>query len=111
MRMNVEIDRQEPLYERGVPVLIKRDDREDESRMLMARVLRGMQKPANQQLLRMEFTDENDPFFLFYLEVCEEAFHELKKEQNLSINFATFPSKYIELLNLCLQARLDDSIK
>ena len=109
--MSVEIDRQAPLFERGVPVLVKRDGREEERCMLMARVLRGMQKPSTQQLLRIEFTDENDPFFLFYLEVCEEAFHQLKKEQNLSINFVTFPSKFIELLNFCMQAQLDESIK
>ena len=109
--MSVEIDRQVPLFERAIPVLVKRQGREEGRCLLMARVLRGVQKPSNEQLLRMEFTDENDPFFLFYLEVCEEAFHELKKQQNLSINFSTFPSKFIELLNLCLQARVNESIK
>ena len=50
----------------------------------------------------MEVTDDTDPFFLFAMDVNEADFHDLKQDQCLLVDFATFPSKFIELLEKCV---------
>ena len=92
-------------------MLLCHDGREEQRTTLITRVMRGVQKPSNQQLLRMEFTSEHDPFFLYYLEVCEDAFHELKQEQSLRVDFAMFPTKLIELLNFCAQTNDEETLR
>jgi spindle assembly abnormal protein 6 len=47
-------------------------------------------------------TDENDPYFLYVLDVGEQDFHHLKRDQSLLVEFPVFPSKMIELIELCL---------
>lgn len=42
-----------------------------------------------------------DPFFLYSLQVTEQDFHLLKKDQCLLVDFKSFPAKVIELLDLC----------
>ena len=49
----------------------------------------------------MEITSERDAFFLYTLQVSEEDFHDLKRDQSLLVDFASFPSKFVELLKLC----------
>jgi hypothetical protein len=56
-------------------------------------------------VLRVEVTDDDgvDPFFLFLWSVSEEEFHELKAQQRLLVDFASFPANLIELLECCLK--------
>lgn len=56
-------------------------------------------------MLRVEVTDDDgvDPFFLFLWSVSEEEFHELKAQQRLLVDFASFPANLIELLECCLK--------
>jgi spindle assembly abnormal protein 6 len=56
---------------------------------------------VRERLLHVEITDEADPYFLFTLDVGEEDFHELKRDQALLVDFDTFPRKFIELLDRC----------
>lgn len=56
---------------------------------------------ANQQVLTMELTDEQDPLFLFQLSCSEQDFHILKSEQQLLVDFQAFPQSFVELLNFC----------
>lgn len=59
-------------------------------------------------MLAIRLTDGKDPFFLYNLEVSEPDFHTLKKEQGLLVDFSTFPSNVISLLDLCVsQAQLE----
>uniref|UniRef100_A0A3Q2DXM9 Spindle assembly abnormal protein 6 homolog n=1 Tax=Cyprinodon variegatus TaxID=28743 RepID=A0A3Q2DXM9_CYPVA len=53
------------------------------------------------QDLLVKLTDDADPFFLFTLPVSEEDYQSLKVQQGLLIDFASFPQKFIDLLNLC----------
>uniref|UniRef100_H2ST93 Spindle assembly abnormal protein 6 homolog n=1 Tax=Takifugu rubripes TaxID=31033 RepID=H2ST93_TAKRU len=53
------------------------------------------------QDLRVKLTDDKDPFFLFKLSISEEDFQSLKVQQGLLVDFASFPQKFIDLLNLC----------
>ena len=61
--------------------------------------------PLVAQLLRVQITSEEDPFFLHSLEVSEEDFQTLKVEQSLLVDFSTFPSKLIELLQEGIRCR------
>lgn len=61
------------------------------------------------QVLRVQLTSEADPFFVNTLEVSEEDFQTLKVEQCILVDFATFPFKFIELLEKCIEARTQTS--
>lgn len=50
----------------------------------------------------MQLTDESDPFFLYTLKISEEEFQTVKADQSILVDFAEFPSKFLELLRQCL---------
>jgi spindle assembly abnormal protein 6 len=54
-------------------------------------------------------TDENDPYFLYVLDVGEQDFHHLKRDQSLLVEFLVFPSKLIELIELCLNSNANST--
>eukprot|EP00899_Mesostigma_viride_P012145 jgi/Mesvir1/20931/Mv08002-RA.1 len=54
--------------------------------------------------LRMQVTNERDLFFLHTMEVNEDDFLNLKAEQSILVDFSTFPSKMVELLELCIES-------
>jgi len=54
------------------------------------------------QVLQVQITNELDPFFFYSLEVNEDDFQSLKVEQCILVDFATFPYKFIELLEQCI---------
>ncbi|MEQ2186197.1 Spindle assembly abnormal protein 6, partial [Goodea atripinnis] len=57
--------------------------------------------PVHRKDLLVKLTDDTDPYFLFTLPISEEDFQSLKVQQGLLIDFASFPQKFIDLLNLC----------
>ncbi|KAM3876236.1 spindle assembly abnormal protein 6 homolog [Diretmus argenteus] len=58
--------------------------------------------PIHKRDLLVRLTDDVDPYFLFNLSISEEDFQSLKVQQGLLIDFASFPQKFIDLLNLCI---------
>lgn len=56
-------------------------------------------------MFRVEITDDDgaDPYFLYLWSVSEDEFHELKQQQRLLVDFLTFPTNLIELLQCCLK--------
>ncbi|KAJ3277145.1 Spindle assembly abnormal protein 6 [Terramyces sp. JEL0728] len=66
-------------------------------------------KPVNIKISQLNFqlTDDNDPFFFFYLDIIEQDFHLIKQDQGLLIDFVEFPSKLIELLEACISSGRD----
>ena len=50
-----------------------------------------------------QVADDKDPYFLYLLDVGEQDFHFLKRDQALLVEFGVFPSKFIELIEWCLQ--------
>jgi len=58
---------------------------------------------AGKKMLQLRVSDANDPFFMFQLDLGEEDYHQLRREQNLFVDFANFPYRLIELLQRCLQ--------
>lgn len=65
--------------------------------------------PNRPKVLQITLTDEQDPYFLYQLEISEDEFVELKNEQNLLVDFAEFPWKFIELLEECIRASTTSS--
>uniref|UniRef100_A0A671X9T8 Spindle assembly abnormal protein 6 homolog n=1 Tax=Sparus aurata TaxID=8175 RepID=A0A671X9T8_SPAAU len=59
--------------------------------------------------LLVKLTDDIDPYFLFNLSISEEDFQSLKVQQGLLIDFASFPQKFIDLLNLCYSEQETDN--
>ncbi|XP_053709936.1 spindle assembly abnormal protein 6 homolog [Synchiropus splendidus] len=78
--------------------------RDCEERKLNIRVTIELQlttSPVHKRDLLVRLTDDADPYFLFNLSISEEDFQSLKVQQGLLIDFASFPQKFIDLLNLC----------
>uniref|UniRef100_A0AAQ4QIV5 Spindle assembly abnormal protein 6 homolog n=1 Tax=Gasterosteus aculeatus aculeatus TaxID=481459 RepID=A0AAQ4QIV5_GASAC len=69
------------------------------------RALRGLR--GEDLLVRL--TDDTDPYFLFNLSISEDDFQSLKVQQGLLIDFASFPQKFIDLLNLCYSEQKSDT--
>ncbi|KAJ0402844.1 hypothetical protein ATCC90586_004531 [Pythium insidiosum] len=104
-----QFDRERPLFDRRLHVLVQYADREEKLQPLTIRLLHGVRQSATksqkERVFRVEITDDDgvDPYFLYLWSVSEEEFHELKQQQRLLVDFQTFPSNLIELLQCCLK--------
>lgn len=101
MASTSEWQEHEVIYHGSVPVVLKSADREDRSTALTVAITHSTGQPRNQKVLHVQLTDESDAFLLYTLEISEDDFHALKTEQNILVDFPTFPSKFIELLRQC----------
>lgn len=70
-----------------------------------------MSNPLTKKELVVRLTDEKDLFFLYTLCIGEEDFQSLKVQQGLLVDFASFPQRFMNLLNSCLQDENKDSPK
>lgn len=89
----------EPVTEK-VLVMIRSSDREEKSCVLDVHISMSQIASSHHQVLAIEITDEQDPFFLYAMEIGEQEFHSLKHEQSLLVDFLTFPHKLLELLRM-----------
>ena len=112
-----ELDRANPFFDQRIPIEVRKPEYFDrkEIQYLTLRVLSGSRSSGGhhshvsssnnnhvgliggsnshgssnkEKLLHIEITDDNDPFFLYTLDVGEEDFHELKRDQSLLVDFA-----------------------
>lgn len=101
-----ELHRESPLFDRLLPIQITDDVHDNRGTNLVLRILKGSQPTASagqiESVLHIEVTDDNDPCFLFYMDVGESSFHILKRDQAILVEFKVFPVKLIELIELCL---------
>lgn len=63
------------------------------------------------QDLQIEITDEDDPYIFYSLRMSEEDFSILKSQQGLLIDFSSFPSKFVQLVERCLSEHQTESPK
>ncbi|PRP85424.1 spindle assembly protein [Planoprotostelium fungivorum] len=56
------------------------------------------------KLIDVQITDESEPLFLNHLSVSEADFQNLKRDQNLHVDFSAFPKILVDLLELCRNA-------
>lgn len=101
------------LWEANVPMRIVQPEREERLESLSVRIAQGTQRHSGSrsQLLRVQITSERDLFVLHTLEVTEDDFQSLKTEQSILVDYNTFPSKIIELLDACIACASDDQPK
>lgn len=57
------------------------------------------------RLLHVEIADATDSFFLYSFTVSESEYAEMASEQTLLVDFATFPSHLVSLLDACTPGR------
>jgi spindle assembly abnormal protein 6 len=108
--ISMELHRETPVFDQGL--LIKQCQGTSESRTtpLSFRVIPGTRSITgssgqSERLFHFEVTDENDPYFLYVLDVGEQDFHLLKRDQALLVEFPVFPTKIVELLQSCLDSQ------
>ena len=97
-------------------VLVQKHD--STSHHLRLRILSGLRSSADQvryhsarqnhtethtlaQAIRLEITDERDPYFLYFMEMDETDYFNLKKQQHIRVDFNDFPEKLVELIKAC----------
>ena len=57
------------------------------------------------QILRINFSSEEELLFLHTLEVGEDDFQTLKVEQGILVDFSSFPAKLVSLLQKCIDSK------
>jgi len=96
------VDREEPLFDRPVAVHVATGGHDAAEHELTIRILTGTRN-QREKVLHVEVTDETtDPYFLYVLDIGEQDFHHLKRDQALLVDFPVFPAKLIELIRLCV---------
>jgi spindle assembly abnormal protein 6 len=85
-------------FEGAVPVRLQQFDREERVAELTVHVLQAASGAGRTASLRFQLSDEADPFFYYWMEIDEESFQSLKSEQCIMVDFSTFPSKVVEML-------------
>ncbi|VDI06065.1 spindle assembly abnormal protein 6 [Mytilus galloprovincialis] len=65
--------------------------------------LQTLSSPLHKKELVVRLTDERDLFFLYTLRLGEEDFQSLKTQQGLLVDFAAFPQKFVDLLEMCIR--------
>lgn len=73
----------------------------------MTKIVVNLTQSVNNSM-SLQVTNENDPVFLWVLDMSETDFHKMKAEQNILIDYQMFPSKYFELLEVCRHQSLGD---
>jgi hypothetical protein len=90
------------LYSQVIPFHIK-----TETTPLTLTITQSTDRPTT---LTLQLTS-SDPFFLYHLTLDDSEFQTLKTSQGLLIDFPSFPSKLIDLVDCCLQAHQSNTNK
>ncbi|KAF3691377.1 Spindle assembly abnormal protein 6 -like protein [Channa argus] len=99
----------EELFSKVLQVNVRcRDCEERKANIRVTIDLQLTTSPVHKRDLLVRLTDDTDPYFLFSLCISEEDFQSLKVQQGLLIDFASFPQKFIDLLNLCYSEQESD---
>lgn len=110
--MSVELHRDTPIWEKSLVVRQCQGTADSRTTELEFRIIPGTRavigsSGQSERLIHFEITDENDPYFLYVLDIGEQDFHLLKHDQALLVEFPVFPKKMMELLNLCLDSEIE----
>ncbi|KAJ3218845.1 Spindle assembly abnormal protein 6 [Dinochytrium kinnereticum] len=102
------------LFNKLVPFFVRTDASaasDKRKQNLLVRVALSLPKNGRMKVLEVELTDEADLFFLYQIQIGEDDFQTLRHEQNLLVDFLQFPSKFLELLELCREHGYEDNPK
>ncbi|EGR27844.1 spindle assembly abnormal protein 6, putative [Ichthyophthirius multifiliis] len=102
--MNSFIQSQKDIFEDLVPIKIKQIGKQDIQTFLNLKIYTTQKgNNSNNQVHRIELTDEQNSLFLYLLDITETDFIQLKKEQNMKADkdFNSFPQTLVDLVNQC----------
>lgn len=96
--------KREKLFSKSVSVSIKEGNISQcrNSKLNLTVEWQHVPNALHRQELLVTLTDNNDPFFLYHLQLSEEDFQMLKTSQGLLVDFSAFPQKFIDLIEICL---------
>ncbi|KAJ1436086.1 hypothetical protein B484DRAFT_262960 [Ochromonadaceae sp. CCMP2298] len=108
-----DLQRESPLFDHVLPIQVQDGVHDTRHTNLVFRILQGTQATPvvgqTEKVFHLEITDERDSYFLYYMDVGEADFHQLKRDQSILVEFNVFPLKLIELIELCLYGPTDPS--
>lgn len=110
--MATDIRRDSPLFDELLPVEVQSSGSDSRHVDLVVRILSGTRQHVQGQIekiVHFEVTDDNDPYFVYMLDVGEQDFHQLKRDQSILVDFSIFPNMFIELMNNCVTAASKDN--
>uniref|UniRef100_UPI003AAA84E0 spindle assembly abnormal protein 6 homolog n=1 Tax=Centroberyx gerrardi TaxID=166262 RepID=UPI003AAA84E0 len=100
----------EELFNKLLQVAVRCKDCEERKANIRVTIeLQLTTSPVHKRDLLVRLTDDVDSYFLFNVSISEEDFQSLKVQQGLLIDFASFPQKFIDLLNLCISEQESDN--
>ncbi|CAD8055358.1 unnamed protein product [Paramecium primaurelia] len=97
------------LFTLQIPVKVKQLTDDWNTQLTLKMIIQSSQQ-AHGQTLRIELTDDTNFSFLQILDLNEGEFLALKNEQSLHVDFATFPMKLADLLQLCINSQRDEKV-
>ncbi|GAW81945.1 spindle assembly abnormal protein 6 [Plasmodium gonderi] len=89
------------IYCKAIKFLVKCETKHNYVKTLTVKI-NSMKNIGGKQYMRLELSDDMNESFFYYLDLYEENYEKIKKEQTLVINFDLFPFKFIDLLEECV---------
>jgi len=99
------------LFNSDIMVVIKTNDNAERRKTLHATVSEKSVSSSHSKEIQIQLTDSQDSFFYYSLRLAEDDFQNLKSQQGLLVDFASFPSMLVQLLDKCLEESRSDNPK
>ena len=90
------------MFDSPLWVRVRHTDREEYQALLQIKISL-LPTSQSSSSLTVELTDGEDPFFIYAMECSEADYHILKTEQQIMVDFQSFPAQFVELLQMCGQ--------
>lgn len=90
-----------PLFSHPLSVVVQVGE-EEKIHQLVVTVSTNLVNGLQSRFINIVITDTKDHFFYFSLSLFEEDFINLRSQQGLLVDFASFPSMVVQLLEKCL---------
>ncbi|SBT77841.1 spindle assembly abnormal protein 6, putative [Plasmodium ovale] len=79
-----------------------KNERENDYIDFLVVKINTLKNAVGKSYMRLELSNDKKESFFYYLDLFEENYENIKKEQKLVINFNLFPFKFIDLLEECV---------
>ncbi|CAG9478136.1 spindle assembly abnormal protein 6, putative [Plasmodium vivax] len=89
------------LYCKAIKFMMKSETKHSYVKALTVKI-NSLKSIGGKQYMRLELSDDSNELFFYYLDLYEENYESIKREQTLVINFDLFPFKFIDLLEECV---------
>ncbi|CRG93656.1 spindle assembly abnormal protein 6, putative [Plasmodium gallinaceum] len=89
------------IYCKKIKFHLKNERDNDYTNFLVVKI-NTLKSTSGKQYMRLELSDDKNESFFYYLDLFEENYEKIKREQKLVINFNLFPFKFIDLLEECV---------